>query len=58
MSLDILCLDCHQEEITHPQYKEACDAELAQVKLGNMNYPGLFAGQIYPFKEDKNNDND
>jgi len=48
---DVICMDCVAKEKRHPKYKEAMEAEHAQVLGGNYNYPGLFAGQKYPFEE-------
>lgn len=49
MNEDVLCMDCAEAEKGHPRYQEAVDAEIEQVKAGNYNYPGLFAGKRYPF---------
>ncbi|AFM40321.1 hypothetical protein Desaci_1295 [Desulfosporosinus acidiphilus SJ4] len=49
MNIDIVCMDCAEAEKSHPRYQEAADAELEQVKAGNYNYSGLFAGEKYPF---------
>ena len=38
---DIICGDCETKERAHPRYQEAADAELAAVKRGNYNYPGI-----------------
>jgi hypothetical protein len=38
---DICCPDCIDKEKEHPKYREAADAELAEVKKGNMNFPGI-----------------
>ena len=38
---DIICTDCETTERAHPRYQEAADAELAAVKRGNYNYPGI-----------------
>ena len=50
MNEDVLCMDCLELEKAHPRYQEAIEAELEQVKAGNYNYPGLFAGRRYPFE--------
>lgn len=50
MNTDVLCSDCHEEEMNHEHYKKACDAEHEEIKKGNYNYEGLFVGQKYPFK--------
>lgn len=49
MNEEVICLDCAEAERKHSLHKEAVEAELAEVKAGNYNYPGLFAGQKYPF---------
>ena len=49
---DVICMDCSGKEKQHPRYKEAMEAEHAQELGGNCNYPGLFAGQKYPFEEE------
>lgn len=49
MNEDVLCLNCMDAEKAHPNYQEAVEAELEQVKAGNYNYPGLFAGRDIPF---------
>ena len=51
MNEDAICLACYQEEITHPRYNEARDMEVLETWKGNKNYPGLFAGQKYPFHQ-------
>ena len=36
-----LCLECEREEHQHPDYQKAADAELAAVRRGDMNFPGI-----------------
>lgn len=36
-----ICLWCETREKAHPDYQAAHDAELTQVKLGNMNFAGV-----------------
>ena len=36
-----LCLECEREERQHPDYQKAADAELAAVRRGDMNFPGI-----------------
>ncbi|MBK5240249.1 hypothetical protein [Clostridium sp.] len=48
---DVICIECNDEEKKHPLYKEACDKEVEEVRLGNYNYGGLFEGQTYPFNK-------
>lgn len=50
MNTDHLCSECLDAEKNHPKYQEAHDIELAEVKKGNYQYPGLFAGQKWPFE--------
>lgn len=38
---DALCRKCLAEERQHPDYKLAADAELAAVKAGDRNFPGI-----------------
>lgn len=38
---DMLCMACLAKEEKHPQYQEAAAAELAAVRRGNYNFPGL-----------------
>lgn len=56
MNLDTLCRSCEAEEHQHPLYKKAAEAELVEVKRGNYNYPGLYAGKAYPFGEELGDD--
>lgn len=46
---DVLCMDCSDVEKNHSRYKEAAEAELAEIRAGNYNFPGLLAGKKYPF---------
>jgi hypothetical protein len=36
-----LCHDCKAAERNHPKYREAADAEMAAVRNGNYNFPGV-----------------
>ena len=38
---DAICPKCQQEERQHPDYKLAAEAELAAVKAGDRNFPGI-----------------
>ncbi len=51
MNEDKICLGCLQEELKHPRFNEAKDREILEAWKGNYDYPGLFAGQKYPFGE-------
>ena len=51
MNGDAICPNCFMEEIKHPRYNEARDREILESWKGSYDYPGLFAGQKYPFEE-------
>jgi hypothetical protein len=38
---DEICMACKAKERQHPDYRRAADRELAEVKAGNYNYPGV-----------------
>lgn len=38
---DIICIDCKDKERKHPRYKEADEAEIASVRRGERNFPGI-----------------
>ena len=38
---DPICLACAEAERRHPDYAKACAAELAAVKAGDRNFPGI-----------------
>ena len=38
---DVLCPACIEEERNHPDYPKAAEAELAAVKRGDTNFPGI-----------------
>lgn len=38
---DCLCPDCKEEEKKRPDYQKAVDAENAEIKKGNYNFPGI-----------------
>lgn len=38
---DIICIPCEEEEKQHPDYGYARDTEIAEVRKGNMNFPGV-----------------
>ena len=46
---DIICGDCKDEERSHPDYKKAQDAELAEVQKGNYNFEGIFKDGYQPY---------
>ena len=48
MNTDIICDNCKKIEQEHPLYNFARLAKARESKT-NIKYPGLFAGQKYPF---------
>ena len=38
---DCICMACKQQERQDPRYKEAQDADIAQIQAGNYNYEGI-----------------
>ena len=36
-----ICMDCADKERERPDYKAACDAEIAAVRAGNRNFKGI-----------------
>lgn len=38
---DCICMVCHKKERELPEFKQAADAELAEIKHGNYNFPGI-----------------
>ena len=38
---DSICIKCAEEERPPPDYQKAADAELAAVRHGDMNFPGI-----------------
>jgi hypothetical protein len=38
---DVICMECKEEETHHPNYKKACDADMAEIKKGNYNFKGI-----------------
>lgn len=42
-----ICMDCYEKEQKMPEYREAAEAELAALRHGNRNFPGIG----YPRKE-------
>lgn len=45
LNMDEICKECKEEEIKHPMYKAALEADRAEVKKGNWNYQGLLYGK-------------
>jgi len=37
----MICMDCKKEEKMRPDYEQARQAELEEVKRGNYNFPGI-----------------
>ena len=38
---DTICMPCKEKEKQHPLYAKAREAELAAVRSGNLNFPGI-----------------
>jgi predicted sulfurtransferase len=38
---DTICMPCKDKERAHPDYKRAEEAELAAVRSGDYNFPGI-----------------
>ena len=38
---DHICMECKKKERQRPDYKQAQDAEIAQIKAGNYNFEGI-----------------
>jgi len=38
---ETICMDCAGKERERPDYKAACDAEIAAVRAGNRNFKGI-----------------
>ena len=36
-----LCMRCADAEKSHPRYREAVEAELAEIRRGNFNFKGI-----------------
>jgi hypothetical protein len=41
---ELICPKCEDAEKADPEYKQAVEAERAEVMKGNMNYPGIRSG--------------
>ena len=40
-NIETICLPCEKKEKAHPAYTVAARVELAAVKAGDYNYPGI-----------------
>lgn len=38
---DLICLTCSNKEKHHPDYDRAVETELAAIRQGNYNFPGI-----------------
>ena len=38
---DCICMKCKEEERKHPKYKEALEADHAEIRRGNYNFKGI-----------------
>ena len=43
---DTICMGCKARELAHPDYKAADAAEIAAVRAGNYNFPGIGAPAV------------
>lgn len=37
----VICMVCKEKEKKRPDYKDAVDAEIAEIKKGNYNFKGI-----------------
>lgn len=47
LNTDVICMDCAEEEKKLSVYELAKSEEARQVRNGNLNYPGLYAGMSW-----------
>jgi hypothetical protein len=38
---DVICPECKDKELKHPDYEHAREAEAAACREGNFNFPGI-----------------
>jgi hypothetical protein len=38
---DVLCMDCKVKETQREDYRQAVEADYAEIKRGNYNFPGI-----------------
>lgn len=38
---DCICIDCHKKEQELPDFKQAAEAEIAEIRRGNYNFKGI-----------------
>ena len=38
---DCICMDCHRKERALPEFKQATDAEIAEIRRRNYNFKGI-----------------
>lgn len=38
---EMICMDCEEKERNHPKYQYAKESELAAIRSGNYNFPGV-----------------
>lgn len=38
---ETICLECKRKEEKHPKYKDAHNADLAEIRKGNYNFEGI-----------------
>lgn len=37
----MICIDCDERERSHPQFERAHDADVAAMRRGDFNFPGI-----------------
>ena len=38
---DCICIRCAEAEKSHPDYRKAVEAEMAEIRRGNFNFKGI-----------------
>lgn len=38
---DCICMDCHKKERELPEFKQAAETKLAEIRRGNYNFEGI-----------------
>jgi len=51
---ELICQKCDDAEKADPEYKQAVEAERAEVMKGNMNYPGIGLPWSYQIAQHEN----
>ena len=40
-NVDCICMACHKKERELPEFKQAAEAEIAEIRRGNYNFKGI-----------------